>query len=135
MSIEDEINYLRMRLEELENLSNDSLDLAIGAPLPSVRLTPPTTPQQEVFDGSGGGIFPGPLQIESGEDGIYLVQKWCKSKGKMYEVLEQISSSDHADLDYATIMGVGGDHRYAARIRLFTHAEDHAEGVIPNTES
>lgn len=136
MSIEDEINYLRMRLEEIEALANDGLDLAIGAPLPRVRLTPPPTPQQEVFGGSGGGgIFPGPLQIESSEDGIYLVQKWCKPKGKMYEVVERLSSSDYAGLDHDAIIGVGGDHRYAARIRLFTHAQDHAEGVIPNTES
>ena len=135
MNYEQRLEYLAMRLQEVEDAANDGLDLAANAPLPHLRLFPSESPQQEVFGGSGGGIFPGPLQIESSEDGIYLVQKWCKPKGKMYEVLEQISSSDYAGLDYAAIMGVGGDHRYAARIRLFTHAQDHAEGVIPNTES
>ena len=136
MNLEDQLRHLEMRAREIEDIANDGLDIALSTPFPRMRLFPPPQPQQEVFGGSGGGgIFPGPLQIESGEDGIYLVQKWCKPKGKMYEVLEQISSSDYAGLDYDAIIGVGGGHRYAARIRLFTHAQDHAEGVIPNTES
>lgn len=135
MNLEDQLRHLEMRASEIEDIANDGLDLALGMPHQRMRLFPPPQPQQEVFDGSGGGIFPGPLQIESTEDGIYLVQKWCKPKGKMYEVLEEISSSDYAGLDYDAIMGVGANHQYAARIRLFTHAQDHAEGVIPNTES
>lgn len=137
MNLEDQLRLLEMRVSEIEAVANDSLDLTLAAPLPNVRLTPPATPQQEVFGGSGSGIFPGPLQIESTEDGLYLVQKWCKAKGTMYQFVtltkddtNNLKDASGNQIAYTTLGGPGCTTEYATRIRLFTHAEDHSEGLI-----
>ena len=88
----------------------------------------------EVFGGSGGGIFPGPLMIERDQnDQLYLVQRWCKVKGRMYEFVE-LQGDDDSDIGegktYDDIGGTGCTMKYATRIRLFTHTEDHSEGLI-----
>jgi hypothetical protein len=137
--VEARIRALEMRIQELEETSRDAFDLSITTPIPSVLLSPPETPQAEVFGGSGGsGIFPGAIQIEEDENGLYLVQKWCKAKGNMFEFVElKLEDDDDLGTDeegnaitYSTLGGPGCTTKYATRIKLYSHAADHSEGVI-----
>jgi hypothetical protein len=83
--------------------------------------------------GAASNVFPGPLQVEMVGDTLWLVQRWCRAKGGMYEFVELTNGEDDdigEGKTYVDIGGTGCTIKYASRIRLFTHAEDHSEGLI-----
>jgi hypothetical protein len=96
-----------------------------GTPPDKIVVKQIVTSTISLGGGAASNIFPGPIQIEQDGDSLYLVQRWCRAVGNMYEFVELEFGTEYHDIG-----GTGCTTKYATRIRLFTHAEDHSEGLI-----
>ena len=125
-----DLELLRIRLAETEALANDSLDLALGTPLPDIPLTPPATPQQEVFGSGAPCWIPGALTLIEEDGALYLVQPWILI-GTGAPTAAPEGGIPENDTRPRAPASLGADNHYAVKLPLTAHADDHTAGVLP----
>lgn len=104
------------------------VDLPSGSTVTPVVVTQIVTSALSFSGDTVTCLFPGPLRVETIDGTPHLVQRWVMLSGGVFTEI------DPADGKPDTVVympgGEGMDASYAAKIPMYSHVADHANGVI-----